>query len=194
MHKEERHPSFDKHALKNLEVKKKKLKTATRKYLNAIRHNQAHRSKFLRSYLRSKKKFHIALEQSLLTSDNLKALHQKIIDIKTHLAFPGLEPTLPLYEYSEANLENLEALYSERLIEREVRIAEYERLHPKSHKIETNSAKKAVNKNLDHRQEKAFNHWLDALTEHAEDEEMLHCSQKVSRIEHKYEKSVLANH
>lgn len=183
----EHHPSFDKHAVKNLEAKKKKLKTATKKYTNSISSNKAHRVKFLKAYLHSRKKYLAAVEQSFLTRENLKILQDKITDIRLHLNFPNLDPTLPNHEYNPANLSLLENTYSSRLLERELRIAEHERLYLKKHKvkIEPRNTPKQEN-DLHLKQEKVFSKWLDAL-EVDNDEAMVKTGSKVCKLENQFE-------
>lgn len=183
----EHHPSFDKHAVKNLEAKKKKLKIATKKYTNSINDNKAHRVKFLKAYLRSRKKYLAAVEQSFLTRENLKILQDKITDIRLHLVFPGLDPTLPHHEYTPANLALLENVYSSRLLERDLRIAEYERLSPKKHKVRTfagNDFRQEEVRNL--KQEKFFSKWLDDL-ETGNDVSMAKNAIKVSKLEAQFQ-------
>lgn len=189
----EHHPSFDKHALKNLEAKKKKLKIATKKYLNSINDNKPHRVKFLKAYLRSRKKYLAAVEQSFLTMENLKNLHEKIIDIRLHLSFPGLDPTLPNHEYTEANLSLLENAYSSRLLERDLRTAEYERRYLKKHKIHNLPIINPEHtKRLQQKQEKFFSKWLNDL-ETGDDVAMAKDAAKVSSIESRLENLVLVS-
>jgi hypothetical protein len=188
----EHHPSFDKHALKNLEAKKQKLKIATKKYINSINDNKPYRVKFLKAYLRSRKKYLAAVEQSFLTMENLKLLQDKIIDIKLHLSFPGLDPTLPNHEYSPANLSILENTYSSRLLERDLRIAEYERLYLKKHRVNNLSKGNPQQvKALQLKQEKFFSKWLNDL-ESGDDATMAKDAVRVSKLEAKLENIALS--
>lgn len=189
----EHHPSFDKHAVKNLEAKKKKLKIATKKYTNSINDNKAHRVKFLKAYLRSRKKYLAAVEQSFLTRENLKTLQDKITDIRLHLTFPGLDPTLPHHEYNPANLSLLENTYSSRLLERDLRIAEYERLYLKKHKVETRATNISEQENSLHlKQEKVFGEWLDAL-EAGNDAALMKNAGKACKLETRLENFAVAS-
>lgn len=181
----EHHPSFDKHAVKNLEAKKKKLKIATKKYTNSINENKAHRVKFLKTYLRSRKKYLAAVEQSFLTRENLKNLQDKITDIRLHLTFPGLDPTLPHHEYTQANLSLLENTYSSRLLERDLRIAEYERLYLKKHNVAAFPGNHTLQEKALHaKQERVFSKWLDGL-EAGNDAVMLKNAGKVGKLENR---------
>ena len=196
-------PRCESHAKSNMEIKHAKMQSASNEY-SAIKAEEINKQHFLErdhdsvdnnprvikalaKYKKAQKEYDEAVDENNITLSGLNSLKAQIIDIRTHLRNPSLNPTVDSYDYSEEGVRKLESLYQTRLAQRKARIRAYDNAHHtvNGRKPSRYGTASGVIK-LKSKQAKAFDNWMSALEQDLPDAEVEKRAKEVQKIQKAY--------
>lgn len=196
-------PRCESHAKSNMEIKHAKMQSASNEY-TAIKAEETNKQNFLErdhdsvdnnprvikalaKYQKAQKEYDEAVDENNITLSSLNSLKAQIIDIRTHLRNPSLNPTVGSYDYSEEGVRKLESLYQTRLAQRKARIRAYDNAH---HTVNGRKPSKYGTASgvieLKSKQAKAFDNWMSALEQDLPDAEVEKRAKEVQKIQKAY--------